>query len=332
MASFSFRVRTMRRCFLHIVDMRKWLLPAFVSLVLILLLLSPERYFLSVQGAVLLFASSVLPSMLPYFFFTKLLTATGCVGALTATVGKPLGRAYKLSPVVAYPFLMSLLSGYPVGARVLSDLYQKGLIDRDDALHAASFTSTSGSMFVLGSVGAVILKDIPAAVVILVSHYLGAFLNGFLYRGKRAGHTLPMLVFPESESLLSDAMYESVLSLAAVGGFIAVANLVGDMVLDLLSLCGIGRFLEDSVGGALLYSLFEVTRGCVEFGALGMGRIRTAALCCLAVSFGGLSVLLQSLAFLGKTGLKAPKYLLMKTTQAALSFALCVGLGFLFLR
>ena len=57
--------------------MRKWMLPSFLFLVLLLLLISPQRYFSSVQGGVLLFASSVLPSMLPYFFFTKLLTGTG---------------------------------------------------------------------------------------------------------------------------------------------------------------------------------------------------------------------------------------------------------------
>lgn len=312
--------------------MRKLLLPAFLLIVLLLLLISPARYFLSVQSALLLFASAVLPSMLPYFFFTKLLTGTGCVSALTATVGKPLGKMYKLSPIVAYPFLMSLLSGYPVGARVLADLYSKGLIDREDALRAASFTSTSGSMFVLGSVGAVILKDVSGAIVILAAHYLGAFLNGLLYRGKGSRRAFPVLTFPESESLLSDAMYESVLSLALVGGFIAVAGLLGDMFFDVLSRIGVGVFLSGKVGGAILYSAFEVTRGCVEISALGLGRVMTASLACFAVSFGGLSVILQSVAFLGKTGLKGGKFLLMKTTQAAISFALCVGLGFLFLR
>ncbi len=312
--------------------MRKVLLPAFLLIVLLLLLISPARYFLSVQSALLLFVSAVLPSMLPYFFFTKLLTGTGCVSALTATVGRPLGKLYRLSPIVSYPFMMSLLSGYPVGARVLADLYAKGLIEGEDARRAASFTSTSGSMFVLGSVGAVILKDAAASVVILASHYIGAFLNGLFYRGKDRRRSFPVLTFPECESLLSDAMYESVLSLAAVGGFIAIAGLLGDMFFDILSRIGIGELLSGKVGGAILYSAFEVTRGCVEISALGLGRVMTAALACFAVSFGGLSVLLQSIAFLGKTGLKGGSFLIMKTTQAAISFALCVGLGYIFLR
>ena len=123
-------------------SMRKALFPLFLFSLLFLLLLDPSRYFLSVKGGLLLFLSSVLPSMLPYFFFTKLLTATGCVSALSASFGRPVGKVYGVAPIASYPLLMSLLSGYPVGACVLSDLYEKGLLSREDALRAASFTST----------------------------------------------------------------------------------------------------------------------------------------------------------------------------------------------
>ena len=311
--------------------MRKFLPPAFVFFILLLLLIQPARYFSSVQKGTLLFASSVLPSMLPYFFFTKVLTGTGCVASLASSVGKPVGRAYRSSPLVSYPLLMSLFSGYPVGARVLADLYENKMLTGEEARRAASFCSTSGSMFVLGSVGAAILQDAKAAVIILAAHYLGALLNGLLYRGKKKISSPCVLLSPQSENLLSEAMYQSVLSLALVGGFIAVSNLLGDVFFDLLTLVGLGNVITGKLPGAVLYSVFEVTRGCVEFAALGIKRIWTAAFCAFAVSFGGLSVILQSIAFLGKAGLKPLKFLLMKTTQAALSFALCLGLGAAFL-
>ena len=314
--------------------MQKKLIPVFLFVVLVALLFDPARYFRSVQGGVVLFASSVLPSMLPYFFFTKLLTGTGCVGALSATVGKPVGKAYRVAPIAAYPLLMSFLAGYPVGARVLADLYDKKLISAEDVSRAFSFSSTSGSMFVFGSVGASILKDVRAAILILVCHYLGALINGFLYRGKKKD--APVVLLPplssSAEDLLSDAMYQSVLSLALVGGFLAVTNLLGDMAADLLCKVGLASlFSGGTLASGLLYGFFEVTRGCVEFSALALSRVWKTALCCLAVSFGGLSVILQSMAFLGKSGIKKGKVLLMKGSQAALSFLLCLGLGSLFL-
>jgi len=281
----------------------------------------------------MLFLSSVLPSMLPYFFFTKLLTGTGCVAGLSESLGKPVGRAYRVNGIASYPLVMSFLSGYPVGARVLADLYEKRFIDQEDAMRAASFTSTSGSMFVLGSVGGAILGDHHLAILILIAHYLGALLNGLLYRGKKGNRSsIPLPLSHAEENALSDAMYESVLSLALVGGFIALCNLLGDMAADLITWCGGGVIVEEGkVTSGILYGFFEVTRGCVEFSAASLSRPWTGALCCFAISFGGLSVVLQSLSFLGKTGLKKGKFLLMKSTQAIISFLLCLGGGYLFL-
>ena len=206
--------------------------------VLVVLILNPSAYFESVARGVRIFAYSVLPSMLPFFFFTKLLTSVGGADALTRSIGRPVGSVYKVGGACGYALVMSFLSGYPVGARVLSDLCGHGFITKKDARRAASFCSTSGSMFVLGSVGAAILGDVAAAWVILVCHYLGALLNGLIYcaiGGRGNDRTLPPCSTSRADDLIASAMYESVISLALVGGFIAVCNLSADMFSDILS-------------------------------------------------------------------------------------------------
>ncbi len=307
-----------------------WLLFFVIGL----LIVNPSRYFDSVGQGVRIFASSVLPSMLPYFFFTKLLTSVGGADALTRMMEKPVGKIYKVSGACGYAWIMSVLSGYPVGARVLSDICEQGYISKKDARRAASFCSTSGSMFVLGSVGSAILGDVKAAWVILICHYIGAILNGLIYcvKGKRGqGRFLSPCSASGADDSLAAAMCESVVSLALVGGFIAVCNLAADMFSDVLSFFGL-EMKEGGVLSAGLFSLFEVTRGCICFSASALPRFVKAAFCCAAVSFGGLSVLLQSIAFLGKCGLKTWKLALMKSTQAVLSFGVCLLVGWLILR
>ena len=306
----------------------------FVFMLLIAMLLAPSRYFDSVKSGVLLFTASVLPSMLPYFFFTKIFTSVGGAEGVSVTVGKPISKMYGVSPDCGYAFVMSVLSGYPVGARVLADLYEKGCIDREDVLRATSFSSTSGSMFVLGSVGSSILGSVKAGWVILICHYLGAMLNGLLFclRKRNAGRVIRTLPSDRSvDNVLSDAMYESVLSLALVGGFIAVANLLADMATDVVELVG-GSFLaEPNLFSGLFFSFFEVTRGCVVFAQCALPPYLVAALSAGAISFGGLSVVFQTVAFVGKAGVGAGKVLLRKATQALLTFALCLGVGALVL-
>jgi len=306
----------------------------FIFVLLVLMLLAPSRYFESVRDGVLLFTASVLPSMLPYFFFTKIFTSVGGAEGISGTLGKPISKAYGVSPICGYAFVMSLLSGYPVGARVLADLYEKGCIDREDVLCASSFASTSGSMFVLGSVGSAILGNVKMGWVILICHYVGAILNGFLFclqKRKTKKVIVPSLPVTPADNLLSDAMYESVLSLALVGGFIAVTNLLADMTTDVLVFFGATFPREGSVFAGVFFSFFEVTRGCVVFSGCGLPACFTAAFAGAAISFGGLSVIFQTVAFIGKAGVSVGKILLRKTAQAVLTFLLCLGVGFLVL-
>jgi len=305
-----------------------------ILLLLVILLIDPTRYFDSVAKGVALFSASVLPSMLPYFFFTKIFTSVGGAEGISKSIGKPISKLYKVSPLCGYAFVMSILSGYPVGARVLADLYEKGLIDEKDAARACSFASTSGSMFVLGSVGGAILGNVKAGWIILICHYIGALLNGLIFcLGKRkAPVATPLaLLGEEKENLLSDAMYESVLSLALVGGFIAIANLAADMAADVFAFFGTDIMSRSNVLSGVLYSFFEVMRGCVAFSECAVSLPLIVALSAGAISFGGLSVQFQTMAFLGKSGLRAGKLLLMKFSQALITFVLCFGVGSLFL-
>ncbi|MBQ9370319.1 MAG: hypothetical protein IJU10_04505 [Clostridia bacterium] len=306
----------------------------FVFFLLLLMLLAPSRYFDSVKGGVLLFTASVLPSMLPYFFFTKIFTSVGGASGISSTVGKPFSKMYGVSPVCGYAFVMSLLSGYPVGARVVGDLYEKGCISREDVLRASAFASTSGSMFVLGSVGSAILGNVKMGWVILLSHYLGAIANGFLFclRKRKVPKTAASLLSMSSaDNLLSDAMYESVLSLALVGGFIAVTNLLADMAADVLAVIGVRIAKEGNILSGLFFAFFEVTRGCVVFSTCALPPYLIAALAATAISFGGLSVVFQTVAFVGKAGVGVGKILLRKAAQAIITFVICLGIGALVL-
>ena len=315
--------------------MRKNKVSIFIVVILILLLLQPSRYFISVKTALLLFTASVLPSMLPYFFFTKIFAALGGAESMTRYVGKPVSKMYGVSSRCSYAFVMSLLGGYPIGARVLADMYEKGMIDERDAVRAMSFCSTSGSMFVLGTVGANILGNVRAGWVILLAHYLGAVVNGFIHcakgrKGEMMAHPMPIMRM-KSDTLLSEAMYESVLSLALVGGFIAVTNLAADMTMDGVSFLGLKAGTADTLLSGSVYSFFEVTRGCVVFSQCALPFPLIVALSAAAVSFGGLSVFFQSIAFLGSAGLGGGRMLIIKSTQAVVTFVLCYPLSLLLL-
>jgi nucleoside recognition membrane protein YjiH len=77
---------------------------------------------------------------------------------------------------------MSVLSGYPVGAKLTADFYEKGLITKGQACRITTFTSTSGPLFIVGTVGIGMFHSAKLGIIILLSHFIGAILNGLIYR------------------------------------------------------------------------------------------------------------------------------------------------------
>jgi len=87
-------------------------------------------------------------------------------------------------------FFLSILSGYPVGSKIIADLYKSNEISKTDAIKTASFCSNSGPMFILGSVAIGMFANKTMGILILISHIFGALFNGVIYRNLGANNTL----------------------------------------------------------------------------------------------------------------------------------------------
>ena len=158
------------------------LLAIFIIYILINMVISPKFYIQQTFNGISACALNILPSILPFIFFTKILSTTNFLEKFTKVFKKPFEKFFKVPAISSYVFLSSIISGYPIGAKVTEELYLSNKISRNDACKILSFSSTSGPMFIIGAVGAVMFNNITAGYIIFFSHVLSAFLNGFLYR------------------------------------------------------------------------------------------------------------------------------------------------------
>ena len=75
-----------------------------------------------------LWYEKMIPSLLPFMILSGIMVRmrlTGKVAMLIYPIVKPL---YKVRKNVCYAMLMGFLCGFPMGARVVDDLYQRGMI------------------------------------------------------------------------------------------------------------------------------------------------------------------------------------------------------------
>lgn len=313
----------------------KIILSILLLSAIFLFVLSPEENIEACLKGLIVWATALVPALLPFFFFTRLLSKLGVVEAISKRLAKITSKLFHTSGISAYIYCMSILTGYPMGAKLTADYYEMGLIDRGQAHRITTFTSTSGPLFIIGTVGIGMFRSPLIGLVVLIAHFVGAFLNGLLYRNymyePSSVLTLNTPVKPNTPST-EDSMMSTITSLLIVGGYVALFFTIITMLNNYHILTPIQLFLKTildlfhlptGIAYGLTNGLIEMTRGCLDL----VGTTRSTAIACVAltgiISFGGLSISCQALTFLKKFRIKIPFFFLQKTTQAIISMAVC---------
>lgn len=317
---------------------------ACAAALLLLLVLRPQRYAAACAEGIALWAKVVLPALFPFLVLTAWIARSGMAGGLGRKLS-PLLRRCGLPAASAGAFLLSIVSGYPVGSRVVADLQRRGEIGRADAEKLSILCSTSGPMFILGSVGNAMFGGGKAGAVLLTAHLFGVLavaLPVLLFR-KRSAAAEPSpspaaqrsaaraIRAPQARApsdTLGETVREAVLSVLCVGGFIALANVALCATEDLLllappralaELC-LRPFGAQACAEGIVYGLIEATRGCAALAAADAAGLPFAA---FAITFGGASILAQQLAFLRPVGVRAGRFIAVKAAQGCAAALFC---------
>ena len=60
----------------------------------------------------------------------------------------------------SYAFIMGIISGYPVGAKIINKFVEEGTCTKSEAERMLAFTNNSGPLFIIGTVGISLFGDI----------------------------------------------------------------------------------------------------------------------------------------------------------------------------
>jgi flagellar biosynthesis protein FlhB len=266
-----------------------------VSIVFIALCFANLQSFTAAgtEGLTLIYRA-VLPILFPFFFITSFiinLTADNDKNSIISAV------------------ILSLFSGYPNGARLVAELYNKDKITQEQARHICTYTSTASPIFVIASVGTVMLKNSLLGVLIFTAMLLGAFVNGVIWRPRRiAPHkqqiTICIKHAPQPVlKCFNDALRSSVTAILNVCGVILIFYIFVSIM-----------NFPPAVSG-----IVEMTTGASQVSASQLPVKFAAEIICCAVSFGGLSVAAQGFIFMKDFRMMPAYYFAYKITHAIFS-------------
>ena len=318
-------------------NVKKNLLIFLVLIILVAIIVNPALYIQSCFNGIIVWASVVLPALLPFMFFTKTLTELG-VAEILSNKFKLFSKIYNVPAIALYVFVLSILSGYPVGSKIVSDLYERGLITKEQAYRITTFTSNSGPMFILGSVGIGMLTNKKLGIIILFSHIIGALLNGILYRNHKENLQInnSKINFTQNKQSLSDLMWNTVQSVLIIGGYIAIFFVLIEIINNLKIFTPLSLFISNifncnvEIINAIINGIFEITRGCKDLSVLQLNEFFVGVLTCFIISFGGIATTMQGLTFLSKFEMKTSFFIKQKITHAIFSTLVCALLLIIF--
>ena len=278
----------------------------------------------SAQKGIALWASSVLPALLPFFICANFMTALGLPSYIGRIFEKPFQKLFGAPGISAFVFSVSITSGYPMGAKLLGDFGRNGTIKKDEAKRMLTFCSTSGPLFMLGAVGAGMLASPAAGAVIALSHYIGAILNGMLYRfispGRQSFSVKPAVKTTLPKASLLDLFTDSLLTSFKALGIICGYIVLFMMITEFLQFSGILNVVGPDYGKGFLKGLLEMTVGCNVIAKSGLlPLLYQCILCTFLISFGGLSVYAQSMSMLSGLQIGTRFYLISKLSHGFLA-------------
>lgn len=325
----------------------------FITFILTLLLFSNTNLSAARTGLTL-WAKFVVPTLFPFFVATELLLHTNIITIIGKFLNPIMKPVFKVPGISAFAFIMGSISGYPVGAKIVTSLRNNNLISKEQGERLLAFTNNSGPLFIIATVGIGLFGSSSIGILLLVIHLLSAISSAILLglSAKSHNHISPKhSKFDISKSpinlgsfgeILSKAIIESVNTLFLIGGFIVLFSVIISILVScgafstlevvlmpLFSLFGINcEFIEPAIVGIL-----EVTNGVNMIADIHVKNISiNLMLTAFILGFGGFSVVLQILSVISKSDLSIKPYILGKLIQATFSafyvyIALCCFKG-----
>ncbi|MCM1289271.1 MAG: hypothetical protein NC132_01235 [Corallococcus sp.] len=261
---------------------------------------SPATYMQSFLDGVSVWAYNVLPALFPFAVITSV--AAKFFPKCKISVCKPL-FGVKADGI----FFASLLCGYPIGAKSISE----SRFDSDTATRICSFCSTASPIFIVATVGAKLLGNATATLILLFSHWASAVFCGFAYRKKTEEESLAQNEFSAAD--IGNTVTSSLLSVLSVGGLIALFYLFGDIVKSFLP-----NAICNSISINFAMGLLEMTNGIISVCAT-CDTATATVLSSFLLAFGGMCVFAQSLTFLSTKNVKPLQFLKIKFLQGSIA-------------
>lgn len=315
--------------------MRKKTFSIFITFLLIFMLIKfPNLMFDASKKGLLLWFNVVIPSLFPFIVGVSILNYLNFSENFGKVFKKVMNVTFNVSERGAYPFLMGILAGYPMGSKIISNLYETDKISLDESQKLMCFCNNPGILFIIGTVATGMLGDYKVGYIIAISTILSSMTMGILFRFHKKIH------FIETENkskykkmdfkigdMLSVSINKSIETILEIGGYIIIFSII----IEALHITNFANYLyeilnldvNENIFKSLFYGIFEMTNGANIVSSLDVHLKYKAIIITFLINFGGFSIIFQCLSCFKNCKINVSLFILSKLLSAFISSFYC---------
>lgn len=266
-----------------------------------------------IDGSILWF-TNIVPSLFPIFIITDILSNYKLINYMSNYIGK-IFKIFNLPKESAFAFIMAIFSGFPSNAKFIKELLDNNIINSNEATRLLTFTHFSNPLFIIGSLGILILNNKQIGIIILIVHYLTNIIIGLLFKNVYIYENKKRTSMPKNyESfvpLLKKSILNTINTLFLIYGIIIFFMIVTTILNKIITM----SFLNQ----VLLNGSLEMTQGLKLISSLNANIIIKSTIATFIISFGGIAIHMQIMSILSEYKINYYIYFISRLLHASLS-------------
>ena len=256
-------------------------------------------------------ARSLIPTLFPFMFLSAFITHSGILEKNLGFLDKFTYKISGLPYCSAVVFIMSIIGGYPIGPRMIKELYINGSITENQANRMMLFCINPSPAFIINTIGLTMFSCKKIGVMIYLSTVLSNVLLSLLTRclddkkkaeagfGKTSG-------IGKAFTQAADDATSGIIKICAY-------TILFSAFLSVISSVISNRSILD-----FLYGVCEVTLGCER-----LSRLNNIPLIAGIAAWGGIAVHFQITECLSETHTDLRHFFASRVISGALSVIIC---------
>ncbi len=267
-------------------------------------LLEPQKAAEGTYKSLILWATGVLPVMLPFLIVTDLLLA--CTDTNTNNRRKALTALY----------FTSLICACPASTARITEMFSQGRISRGGATRLCILCSNMNPVFMYVTIGSIMFKSGGFGIKLICVNYAACLITYVWF-----------CIFAKKEEVVlteqcgkyqrreKGCVKKAVNLCLNIGGYMAFFGCLTAAAEGLLQ-------RTSPLARALAFGIAEVTKGLSELCLIPYLGVREAfILCCALCGFSGICITMQCTSYLTASGLDPAYFFLGKLSTAVISAA-----------